>query len=82
MMARMLGAVVSRGSGQGAAIPGRMVAGKPARPQDSKDAWFIGCTNGAIIGVWLGNDDNKPMKGVMGERFPARLFREVALGMR
>ncbi len=34
MMARMLGAVVSRGSGQGAAIPGRMVAGKTGTTQE------------------------------------------------
>ncbi len=82
MMARMLGAVVSEGSGQAASIAGRTVAGKTGTTQDSKDAWFIGWTNGAIIGVWLGNDDNTPMKGVVGGTLPARLFRDVALGVR
>jgi penicillin-binding protein 1A len=82
MMARMLCAVVSEGSGQAASIAGRTVAGKTGTTQDSKDAWFIGWTNGAIIGVWLGNDDNTPMRGVVGGTLPARLFRDVALGVR
>ena len=34
MMARMLGAVVSRGSGRAAAVPGRVVAGKTGTTQD------------------------------------------------
>lgn len=82
MMARMLGAVVSRGSGQAASVPGRTVAGKTGTTQDSRDAWFIGTTGGLVIGVWLGNDDNAPMRNVLGGTLPARLFREIAIGLR
>jgi penicillin-binding protein 1A len=82
MMARMLAAVVSRGSGRNAAIPGRTVAGKTGTTQDYRDAWFIGWTNGVVIGVWLGNDDNRPMQGVTGGGLPAHLFREIALGVK
>jgi penicillin-binding protein 1A len=81
MMARMLGAVVSRGTGHGAAVPGHVVAGKTGTTQDSKDAWFIGSVKGLLIGVWLGNDDNQPMKGVTGGGLPTRLFHDIAVNI-
>eukprot|EP01037_Dinobryon_pediforme_P005199 gene5199-5251_t len=73
-MARMLAAVVSRGSGKAAGVAGRVVAGKTGTTQDYRDAWFVGAVNpgqpGAlVIGVWLGNDDNRPMAGVTGGAF-------------
>ncbi len=70
--------MVTRGTGREAALPGRDVAGKTGTTQDARDAWFIGNVNGAIIGVWLGNDDGTPMKDMQGGSLPARLFREIA----
>ena len=81
MMARMLGAVVSRGTGRAAGVPGRVVAGKTGTTQDSRDAWFIGSMKGVLIGIWLGNDDNQPMKGVLGGGLPSRLFHDIAIGI-
>jgi len=82
MMVRMLTAVVSRGTGRVAAVPGHLVAGKTGTTQDYRDAWFIGRLDGEIIGIWLGNDDNRPMKSVQGGGLPARLFHDIAMATR
>ena len=81
-MLQMLTAVVTRGSGRLAGLPGRAVAGKTGTTQDFRDAWFMGFVGSAsgpvVVGVWLGNDDARPMKGVTGAGLPARLFHDVA----
>jgi penicillin-binding protein 1A len=82
MMARMLAAVVSRGTGRAAAVAGHTVAGKTGTTQDYRDAWFIGWIDGEIIGVWLGNDNATPMRAVQGGSLPARLFHEIAVAAR
>ena len=82
MMARMLAAVVSQGTGRAAAVAGHTVAGKTGTTQDYRDAWFIGWIDGEIIGVWLGNDDGAPMRAVQGGSLPARLFHDVAVAAR
>ena len=80
-MNQMLSAVIGHGTGRSAALP-RPAAGKTGTTQDYRDAWFIGSASGEIIGVWLGNDDNTPMKAVQGGGLPAKLFHDIAVTLR
>ena len=45
-------------------IPGHQVAVKTGTTDDLRDNWAIGWTPGVITGVWVGNNDNSPMKRV------------------
>ncbi len=46
--------------GSSLTIPG--VAFKTGTTNDNKDAWIMGYTPTIVVGVWSGNNDNKPMK--------------------
>ena len=75
-MNRMLAGVIQDGTGKAAAI-GRPAAGKSGTSQGFRDAWFIGYTAELIAGVWMGNDNGRPMKRVTGGGAPARLWSAV-----
>jgi penicillin-binding protein 1A len=72
----MMQSVVQYGTGAAAQGPW-MVAGKTGTSQESRDAWFIGFTNKYVGAVWVGNDDNSPMKRVTGGMVPAPVWREI-----
>jgi penicillin-binding protein 1A len=44
-------------------IPGYDVAAKTGTTNNDKDAWTLGYTPDIAVGVWVGNNDNKPTKG-------------------
>lgn len=50
------------GANSALVIPGKNVAVKTGTTNDNKDAWTIGYTPSVVVGVWVGNNDNKPMK--------------------
>jgi 1A family penicillin-binding protein len=73
----MLSEVVKSGTGTRAALPDREAAGKTGTTQAARDAWFIGFTADYVAGVWMGYDDNTPLKGVTGSGLPAEIWHET-----
>jgi penicillin-binding protein 1A len=74
-MTEMLRQVVASGTGGRAKIGGYDLAGKTGTTSDYRDAWFVGFTGGFVTAVWVGRDDNTPMKRVTGGGAPAEIWR-------
>lgn len=75
----MLMDVVRRGTGTRAGLPGRDVAGKTGTSQNYKDAWFMGYTAQLAAGVWVGNDNNAPMKNATGGSISAQIWHDFMI---
>jgi penicillin-binding protein 1A len=75
-MRDLLRSATQRGTGIEAAIPGAY--GKTGTSQSYRDALFVGYVGDLVIGVWVGNDDNSPMNGVVGGGLPAKIWKEFA----
>ncbi|MBS0469934.1 MAG: PBP1A family penicillin-binding protein [Proteobacteria bacterium] len=73
-MTRLMSETVISGTGRAASLAGRPTGGKTGTTQDFHDAWFVGFTADLVCGVWIGNDDNSPMKHATGGTLPARIF--------
>ena len=69
--------VVDYGTARNAKILFGNVYGKTGTSQDYRDAWFVGSNDKLVAGIWLGNDDNSPMKKVVGGTVPAKVFKDV-----
>jgi penicillin-binding protein 1A len=78
-MNRMLRQVVISGTGGRARIGGYDMAGKTGTTSDYRDAWFVGYTGGFVTAVWVGKDDNTPMRKVTGGSSPADLWRSFVV---
>jgi penicillin-binding protein 1A len=57
IMTHLLQGVVQHGTGQGAKVLGRPIAGKTGTSSDFADAWFIGYTPSLLTTVWVGFDE-------------------------
>jgi 1A family penicillin-binding protein len=73
-LVELLELVVDRGTGRAAALDG-LAAGKTGTSQSFRDAWFIGFAEPLVVGVWVGNDDDRPMKNVTGGSLPAMIWK-------
>ncbi|MEO1250909.1 MAG: PBP1A family penicillin-binding protein [Pseudomonadota bacterium] len=78
-MNHMLYQVVYSGTGRRANLGRRPAAGKTGTTNDWRDAWFMGYTAQLTVGVWVGNDDYRPMDKVTGGTIPAEIWRSFML---
>jgi penicillin-binding protein 1A len=53
--------VIQHGTGRGAKVLGRPLAGKTGTSSDFTDAWFMGFAPNIVTGVWVGFDTLKPI---------------------
>jgi 1A family penicillin-binding protein len=74
-MLDLLSSVVRGGTGTAARLD-RPVGGKTGTSEDYRDAWFVGFSSDLVVGVWVGNDDNSPMNGVVGGSVPAAIWHD------
>lgn len=59
-------------------LPDRVFAAKTGTTNDFKDAWTIGYTPSYVGGVWVGNNDNTPMKkGATGSQVAAPILHNI-----
>lgn len=61
-------------------VAGRTVAVKTGTTNDKRDNWTVGWTLSKLVGVWVGNNDNKSMKEVAsGVTGAAPIWRRILL---
>jgi len=75
-MVQMMRRVIAAGTGTRAGVPGFDLAGKTGTTSDYRDAWFVGYTGGFVTAVWVGKDDNRPMRRVTGGAAPAGIWHD------
>ena len=69
-MNQMMHQVVMEGTGRRAQLDFTYTAGKTGTSSSYRDAWFVGFTGQYVTGVWIGNDDYRPMNNVTGGTIP------------
>ena len=64
MLTSLLEGVIQRGTASKAKVIGLQgtVAGKTGTTDGYRDAWFVGYTSDVVIGVWVGFDDERPLR--------------------
>jgi len=82
LLTSILEGVIRSGTGQRAALPNRVAAGKTGTTENYGDAWFVGYTPQLTTAVWVGYPNTlRPMlteyhgQAVAGGTFPAEIWR-------
>jgi len=63
LVTSLLKSVVEEGTGKGAKVLGKPIAGKTGTTNNYVDAWFMGYTPSIVTGVWVGYDNPKASLG-------------------
>ena len=74
----VLNEVVRSGTGQGAALSRWKAYGKTGTTTGHADAWFVGWSEGRVLGVWMGKRRDAPGEGLAGKGAPTEYFRRVS----
>ncbi|HSA61664.1 MAG TPA: PBP1A family penicillin-binding protein, partial [Nitrospiraceae bacterium] len=79
LVTSLLRGVVDRGTGTRARMLGVQgpVAGKTGTTDGYRDAWFVGYTPDLVMGVWVGFDDERPIK-LTGSQAALPIWGELA----
>ncbi len=80
LVTSLLKGVIDRGTGvkaRGYGVQGP-VAGKTGTTKGYRDAWFVGYTSDVVIGVWIGFDDERPIK-LSGSQAALPIWSELAI---
>lgn len=54
----------------------RPVAAKTGTSEDARDLWTVGYTTDVVVGVWVGNTDNSPSRGLDGISSAALIWHD------
>ncbi|MEP6959266.1 MAG: PBP1A family penicillin-binding protein, partial [Nitrospirota bacterium] len=79
VLTSLLEGVIQRGTASKAKVIGfhGAVAGKTGTTDGYRDAWFVGYTSDAVIGVWVGFDDERPLR-LTGSQAALPIWMELA----
>jgi len=50
---------------------------KTGTSREFRDSWTVGYTPDFLVGVWVGNSDNTPMKNISGQNGAGRIWHEA-----
>lgn len=79
VLTSLLDGVMQRGTASKARVIGLpgAVAGKTGTTDGYRDAWFVGFTSDIVIGVWVGFDDERPLR-LTGSQAALPIWMEIA----
>jgi penicillin-binding protein 1A len=70
--------VVRSGTGQRARLSRWHAYGKTGTTTGNADAWFVGWSEGRVLGIWMGRRRDAAGAAIAGKDAPADLFRRVS----